>query len=388
MSRHYRPAILRHLATLAGSLIVASVITSAPVSLLQPSTQASPTAEAVKQPVASFEISAAQPSPAAAVVAQAPAAQPTPPGAALPRAVTLPVGPQPVPDAEKAAHKPVPTQLPGSPLASADDDPAAGELSGSLQSLSLEVAEVDPSPAPAAETSPTAMPPSTLTAVPTAAPTPSPTAAPTAPPAPAPTAAPQPAQGPSFRVGIQVGHWKNAELPDELTLLKGSTGAAGSGWTELAVNQDIAKRVADILAAQNIQVDLLPATVPVAYRADAFVAIHADANSNTKVSGFKAARARWSTIPQEDDALVNALRNQYGTATGLPEHAATITANMTAYYAFNNRLFKHAVHPETPSAIFETVFMTTPSDRQFIQEKPDKVAAGIATGILKFLGTD
>lgn len=214
------------------------------------------------------------------------------------------------------------------------------------------------------------------------------TPAPTAPVAPASIPTTGPASNPPsthFRVGIQAGHWKESELPAELASLRGETGAVGTGWREVDVNLSVANSVAALLRRKGIQVDVLPATVPVGYSADAFLAIHGDANDNTSFSGFKMARATWSKIPRRDDALVAAVSATYQAATGLPEDTSTITENMRQYYAFNWMGLKHAVAPTTPSAIIELGFLTTASDRDLILGHEDRVASGIADGIMRFL---
>ena len=38
----------------------------------------------------------------------------------------------------------------------------------------------------------------------------------------------------SFRVGLQAGHWKSEEFPDELSGVKGLLGASGEGWNKNA----------------------------------------------------------------------------------------------------------------------------------------------------------
>ncbi len=187
------------------------------------------------------------------------------------------------------------------------------------------------------------------------------------------------------KVGIQAGHWKTNEYPAELAKLRSSTGAAGSGWREVDVNLDIARRVVAILDKSGVRAELLPATVPVQYEADAFVSIHGDANGSTSVSGYKAARATSSRIPEKDDALVRTIESEYQAATGLKKHPGTITQNMTQYYAFNKKL-DHAVGDQTPSVILELGFLTTKSDRDLLTQQPDKVAEGIAAGILDYLG--
>jgi N-acetylmuramoyl-L-alanine amidase len=186
------------------------------------------------------------------------------------------------------------------------------------------------------------------------------------------------------RVGVQIGHYEIDKLPDEQKSLRTSTGGAGGGVREVEVNQEIAKRVAALLTAKGITVDLLPATVPPAYTADAFVAIHADAASGGGPSGYKLARSRFSAIPQTDDALVNSIYHTYGKATGLPT-SDSITRNMTGYYAFNSRRRLYAVSKITPAAIIEMGYLTNTSDRTYLLGHKDVVAQGIADGIIRFL---
>ena len=213
-------------------------------------------------------------------------------------------------------------------------------------------------------------------------------AAPPSPKSAAPTPAPAPAPAPprpQFHVGIQAGHWQEADMPDELASLRGQTGAEGNGWREVDINLSVANGVAALLRQAGIVVDVLPATVPVGYKADAFLAIHGDANSNTSISGFKMARADWSKIPRRDDALIASVSAEYQAATGLPQNPATVTDDMREYYAFNWMHLQHAVAPTTPSAIIELGFLTTPSDRNLILQHQDRVDSGIAKGIIRFL---
>src|SRR4051812_35855808 len=74
-----------------------------------------------------------------------------------------------------------------------------------------------------------------------------------------------------YRVAVQIGHYKNNELPEALSRLVGSTGTYGGGRSEVDLNFDVANRLAAVLRAQGVQVDLLPATVQTGYTADAFV---------------------------------------------------------------------------------------------------------------------
>ena len=76
----------------------------------------------------------------------------------------------------------------------------------------------------------------------------------------------------AYRVGVQIGHYKNNELPPQLSRLVGSTGTYSGGRSEVDLNADVALRLAALLRDQGVLVDVLAATVPTAYTADAFVA--------------------------------------------------------------------------------------------------------------------
>src|SRR5580765_9042800 len=71
----------------------------------------------------------------------------------------------------------------------------------------------------------------------------------------------------SWHVGLQAGHWRANELPDELSRLRSSTGTAAAGYREYQVNLDIAQRTATLLRAGGMSVDILPSTVPPSYQA-------------------------------------------------------------------------------------------------------------------------
>lgn len=194
------------------------------------------------------------------------------------------------------------------------------------------------------------------------------------------------APGP-LRVGLQVGHLDNDKVPEELSgLTRNGAGATAAGYNERDTVEVITRLTAELLEAEGIVVDILPATVPPKYEADAFVSIHADGNNNTNVRGFKHAGPR-RDYSGRSDALVSALYESYKEATGLPTDPS-ISRRMTAYYAFNWARYEHAVHPFTPSAIVETGFLTNPTDRAFLLGQPEQVAEGIAGGILAFLAED
>ena len=188
----------------------------------------------------------------------------------------------------------------------------------------------------------------------------------------------------AFRVGLQIGHYKNNELPAALDDLRGSTGTAGGGRTEVDLNYDVANRVAKLLRAQGVTVDLLPATVPSGYSADAFIAIHADGSSSSGPRGYKIS-TRWSSsVAVQDGMLVDAITDAYRKATGLPEDG-NVTRNMRGYYAYSPRRLNWRTSNFTPGAIVEMGFMTNAADRAVMFNKTDAVAQGITNGVMDFL---
>ena len=186
------------------------------------------------------------------------------------------------------------------------------------------------------------------------------------------------------KVALQVGHWKNDEVPDELHRLRGNSGATGGGVTETEVNMAIAELTKELLEKEGITVELLPATIPPHYWADVFVAIHADGHTDTTKTGFKAARPR-RDYTGNADTLLSAIRNSYEETTGMVWDEETITRNMRGYYAFSWWRYEHAIHPMTPSVILETGFLTSPGDREIIVRQPEIPAEGLAGGILTYL---
>jgi N-acetylmuramoyl-L-alanine amidase len=219
-----------------------------------------------------------------------------------------------------------------------------------------------------------------------AAQAPSATAVPPPRPSPTPSVVPTPTARPADqprRVGIQVGHWQSKDLPDELARLRSSTGAFAAGYSEANVNMEIARRVVKLLESRGFIVDLLPATIPPSYDADAFVSIHADGSRSGGSRGFKLATP-WRTS-RASQHLADTLTAEYADATGLPQDGA-ITVNMRGYYAFNYRRHTHAIAKTTPAVILETGFLTSAADRRILINHPDNVAVGIANGIIRYLG--
>ena len=187
----------------------------------------------------------------------------------------------------------------------------------------------------------------------------------------------------SWRVGIQAGHWRIDELPAELRRLRTSTGARHGSYREVDANLDIARRVAEYLRTAGVQVDLLPATVPPGYRADAFVAIHADGAYRSGARGWKMSTP-WRSS-EASRMLLDALARTYPLFTGLPEDRYGTTYNMRGYYAFSPHRFRHAIDRSTPAIIIETGFVTVAADREVLFGAPDDAARGIAAGIVRYL---
>ncbi|HET6485200.1 MAG TPA: N-acetylmuramoyl-L-alanine amidase, partial [Spirochaetia bacterium] len=153
--------------------------------------------------------------------------------------------------------------------------------------------------------------------------------------------------------------------------------------TEAEVNLRIAQAVVSQLQSAGVQVDLLPATVPPGYDADAFVAIHADSGGRS-LSGFKVSTP-WRAS-RASKVLRDSVADTYSQVTGLPMDRYGISYNMRGYYAFSYYRFLHAVAPSTPCMIIETGFLTSALDRQVIVDQPERAARGISEGIISYLG--
>jgi hypothetical protein len=187
------------------------------------------------------------------------------------------------------------------------------------------------------------------------------------------------------RVGLQAGHWLTDQVPPELGRLQ--AGSVGGGKQEWQVNLDVAQRTATLLEAARVQVDVLPSTIPPRYRANAFIALHADGDPAGQARGFKVARPGFSSLPDVDDRFVDTLNQVYAADTELPRDDEHISLRMRYYYAFNSRRYCHAVAPGVPQAIIEMGYLTSPTDRQSLIGNPDRLARGVADGIQTFLAT-
>jgi N-acetylmuramoyl-L-alanine amidase len=172
---------------------------------------------------------------------------------------------------------------------------------------------------------------------------------------------------PPVRIGIISGHMNND-----------SGAVCEDGLTEAQVNLDIALRAANRLREQGIPVTILAEFDPRlrGFAGDALIAIHADScvYVNGQATGFKMSPSSVS----ESSVLYQCMESAYSAATSLPFHANTITPDMTDYHAF------HEISPGVPAIIIETGFMYL--DRELLTTYANTPAAGIADGILCFLG--
>ena len=167
-------------------------------------------------------------------------------------------------------------------------------------------------------------------------------------------------------IGLLAGHWQHdsgAVCPD--------------GLEEVEITVAVAHQVADVLRQEGYHVVVLPEYSPRldGFRAGAFLSIHAD--SCVDLSGFKVARMRNADDPAEEDRLVETLYRTYAEATGLTPHYDSITEDMRQYHALRR------IARDTPGAIIELGFMG--GDRELLTEQQDRVAVGIADGLVAFL---
>lgn len=168
-------------------------------------------------------------------------------------------------------------------------------------------------------------------------------------------------------IGLVAGHWQND-----------SGAVCDDGLQEVELNLEIARSVARALRQQGYRVEVLPEFSPKlnGYRAAVFLSIHCD-SCVEGLSGFKVARITHSAVPALEDELVSTLYETYAKATSLKPHPNTITEDMRQYHALRQ------IAPETPGAIIECGFMG--GDRYLLTEEQDRVAVGIANGLMAFL---
>jgi len=172
------------------------------------------------------------------------------------------------------------------------------------------------------------------------------------------------------RVGIVAGHYGSD-----------SGAVCSNGMTEVELNLEIATLVQKALSDRGYQVDLLEEFDPRlnGYRGAVLISIHLDSCEyvNDQATGFKVAAALSVQNLAASQRLTACMTDRYAKVTGLPNHAGSVTDDMTYYHAFAE------IHPETIAAIIEAGFMNM--DYRFITEETDRVADGIVAGILCYL---
>lgn len=183
---------------------------------------------------------------------------------------------------------------------------------------------------------------------------------------------------PQLRIGIVAGHSGNDS---------GAVCTDGNGnvtLTEADVNLKIAALVQEQLTQKGYQVDLLREfdTRLNGYRALAIVSIHNDSCDyiNDEATGFKVAAALNTNDLNRANRLTACLVDRYARATNLTFHAGSITADMREYHAFRE------IDPSTVAAIIETGFLNL--DREILTKHTDRIAEGVAEGILCFANNE
>ncbi len=178
---------------------------------------------------------------------------------------------------------------------------------------------------------------------------------------------------PDYHVGLVVGHWGNdsgAVCPDSL-----------GGYKEVDINYIVADLTQQYLRAYGVTVDLLKEFDDdlEGYESNALVSIHADTCERIEghTSGFKIAETKANQRPEQATRLLRCLENRYAAVTGLSLDPDRITVDMTEYHAFDE------IHPNTPAVIIETGYMN--QDQYLLIKEPDRVARGIADGIMCYL---
>ncbi len=189
------------------------------------------------------------------------------------------------------------------------------------------------------------------------------------------------------RVGIQVGHWYQQELPSEQARIRGDSGTYREGVSEWELNYAVAERIKPILEAQGVQVDLLPATIPPGYRADAFLSLHCDGVDPPIAELRRGWKITTPYLASPNSLLLEqSFHEVYPTITGLPyddKHGSLST--MRANYTFAWYRFQHAIAPETPAALIELAFSTNSQDWTLLSEQPELIAEGVAQSLLRYL---
>ena len=193
----------------------------------------------------------------------------------------------------------------------------------------------------------------------------------------------QPRRARAPKIGIQIGHLQASKHPKELQDFRQNTGGYANGVSEVDINQKVAYELYTLLQAEGLEVDILPATIPINYKADIFLSLHADSVGDSKRRGYKSSTPLWHE-DDKDIALKKAIDSHYLEQSGLPDDHINVSSNMSEFYGFNRDRYLHSVAKDTPSLLVEMGYISNASDLAFLQD-PSKPAQAISAGILAFL---
>jgi len=185
-------------------------------------------------------------------------------------------------------------------------------------------------------------------------------------------------------IGIQAGHGNG---DSGASLCSGANKIPGID-NEADLNLAIANKVVELLRSVNgytVHLYVGKDSRMKGLKADAFVAVHAD-QGKPGISGYKVSRfggQKGSGLDGSGDAsdrLVQAIWDEYGSATGLIKDTSPghFTDDMLYYYALG------WIDTSTPGAIIEMGWLC--DDLPILLYEQERVAHGIARGIVKFLG--
>lgn len=192
---------------------------------------------------------------------------------------------------------------------------------------------------------------------------------------------PKPVQPP--KVALQIGHEDVANHPHELRALRWNTGGYADGVQEVEVNRQVVARLEHRLRAIGVDVEVLPATPPVGYRADLFISVHADSVRDPNRRGYKSAHFEPPRNAFEP-ILRRHLDEAYLQASRMADDSINVSPTMRAFYAFNHRKYRHSVHPDTPAVIVEMGYISNPDDRAYLA-KASEPADALFQGIVSYL---
>lgn len=150
------------------------------------------------------------------------------------------------------------------------------------------------------------------------------------------------------------------------------------GLTEAQVVENITRKIMAQLATAGVRSEMLAefdSRLP-NYQGTALISIHADSCQyvNEEATGFKLAGSSFT----DSSHLSACVEQSYRQATGMSFHYNTVTPHMTDYHAFRE------IAPGVPAIIIEVGFLNL--DRMMLTRDSDRPAAGIANGVLCFLG--